>query len=67
MAMAMLPLLNGFVGNWVIYKSFFKLGHSGAFVGLLLGPLLVVGMAIIGALAVMYLAKVYGVTFLGAL
>ncbi|MDU4360963.1 MAG: formate hydrogenlyase subunit 3 [Enterobacter hormaechei] len=32
----------------------------------LLGPLLAVGLAITGALAVMCMAKVYGVTFLGA-
>ncbi|KNB33153.1 formate hydrogenlyase subunit 3, partial [Salmonella enterica subsp. enterica serovar Typhimurium] len=40
--------------------------NSGAFVGRLLGPLLAVGLAITGALAVMCMAKVYGVTFLGA-
>lgn len=61
-----LPPLNGFAGEWVIYQSFFKLGNSGAFVGRLLGPLLAVGLAITGALAVMCMAKVYGVTFLGA-
>ncbi len=36
-----------------------------AFIARLLGPLLAVGLAITGALAVM-MAKVYGVTFLGA-
>ena len=36
------------------------------FIGRLLGPLLAVGLAITGALAVMCMAKVYGVTFLGA-
>ncbi|ECY4079703.1 formate hydrogenlyase subunit 3, partial [Salmonella enterica subsp. enterica serovar Bovismorbificans] len=46
MAMAALPPLNGFAGEWVIYQSFFKLGNSGAFVGRLLGPLLAVGLAI---------------------
>ena len=35
-------------------------------VGAFLGPLLAVGLAITGALAVMCMAKVYGVTFLGA-
>ena len=44
----------------------FKLSNSGAFVARLLGPLLAVGLAITGALAVMCMAKVYGVTFLGA-
>ncbi|WBW62325.1 formate hydrogenlyase subunit 3 [Klebsiella electrica] len=66
MAMAALPPLNGFAGEWVIYQSFFKLSTSDAFIGRLLGPLLAVGLAITGALAVMCMAKVYGVTFLGA-
>ena len=66
MAMAALPPLNGFAGEWVIYQSFFALGQSETFIGRLLGPLLAVGLAITGALAVMCMAKVYGVTFLGA-
>ncbi|HHG8772805.1 TPA: formate hydrogenlyase subunit 3 [Raoultella planticola] len=66
MAMATLPPLNGFAGEWVIYQSLFKLSTGGAFIGRLLGPLLAVGLAITGALAVMCMAKVYGVTFLGA-
>jgi formate hydrogenlyase subunit 3 len=66
MAMAALPPLNGFAGEWVIYQSFFRLGNSGEFIGRLLGPLLAVGLAITGALAVMCMAKVYGVMFLGA-
>ena len=66
MAMAALPPLNGFAGEWVIYQSFFKLSTGDAFIGRLLGPLLAVGLAMTGALAVMCMAKVYGVTFLGA-
>ncbi|HBT6277437.1 TPA: formate hydrogenlyase subunit 3 [Klebsiella quasipneumoniae] len=66
MAMAALPPLNGFAGEWVIYQSFFKMSTSDLFIGRLLGPLLAVGLAITGALAVMCMAKVYGVTFLGA-
>ncbi|MEF3089521.1 formate hydrogenlyase subunit 3 [Raoultella scottii] len=66
MAMAALPPLNGFAGEWVIYQSFFRLSTGEAFIGRLLGPLLAVGLAITGALAVMCMAKVYGVTFLGA-
>ena len=50
----------------MIYQSFFALGQSEAFIARLLGPLLAVGLAITGALAVMCMAKVYGVTFLGA-
>ena len=66
MAMAALPPLNGFAGEWIIYQSFFALGQSEVFIARLLGPLLAVGLAITGALAVMCMAKVYGVTFLGA-
>ncbi|HDX4051290.1 TPA: formate hydrogenlyase subunit 3 [Enterobacter soli] len=66
MAMAALPPLNGFAGEWVIYQSFFALGQSDTFIARLLGPLLAMGLAITGALAVMCMAKVYGVTFLGA-
>ncbi len=66
MAMAALPPLNGFAGEWVIYQSFFNLGGHEAFVARLLGPLLATGLAITGALAVMCMAKIYGVTFLGA-
>lgn len=66
MAMAALPPLNGFAGEWVIYQSFFHLGNQPQFIARLLGPLLAVGLAITGALAVMCMAKVYGVTFLGA-
>ena len=66
LAVAAVPPLNGFAGEWVIYQSFFKLSTGDAFVGRLLGPLLAVGLAITGALAVMCMAKVYGVTFLGA-
>lgn len=66
MAMAALPPLNGFAGEWVIYQSFFQLGHQAPFIARVLGPLLAVGLAITGALAVMCMAKVYGVTFLGA-
>lgn len=66
MAMAALPPLNGFAGEWIIYQSFFRLGSLPLFVGRFIGPLLAVGLAITGALAVMCMAKVYGVTFLGA-
>jgi formate hydrogenlyase subunit 3 len=66
MAMAALPPLNGFAGEWVIYQSFFRLGEQPLLLARLLGPLLAVGLAITGALAVMCMAKVYGVTFLGA-
>ena len=46
MAMAALPPLNGFAGEWVIYQSFFKMSTGDLFIGRLLGPLLAVGLAI---------------------
>ncbi|WP_255573132.1 formate hydrogenlyase subunit 3, partial [Enterobacter cloacae complex sp. GF14B] len=49
MAMAALPPLNGFAGEWVIYQSFFALGQSEAFIGRLLGPLLAVLLMFIWA------------------
>ncbi len=67
MAMAALPPLNGFAGEWVIYQSFFALGQSDAFIAPgCSGPLLAVGLAITRALADDVWQKVYGVTFLGA-
>lgn len=66
MAMAALPPLNGFAGEWLIYQSFFRLGTLPPLVTRFIGPMLAVGLAITGALAVMCMAKVYGVTFLGA-
>ncbi|WP_142502499.1 formate hydrogenlyase subunit 3 [Klebsiella sp. 2680] len=66
MAMAALPPLNGFAGEWVIYQSFFRMSTGEVFIGRLLGPLLATGLAVTGALAVMCMAKVYGVAFLGA-
>ena len=39
MAMAALPPLNGFAGEWVIYQSFFKMSTGDLFIGRLLGPL----------------------------
>ena len=66
MAMAALPPLNGFAGEWLIYQSFFHLSNVPLFIGRFFGPMMAVGLAITGALAVMCMAKVYGVTFLGA-
>lgn len=57
MAMAALPPLNGFAGEWVIYQAFFRLSASGNFLLQVMGPLLAVGLAITGALAVMCMAK----------
>ena len=66
MAMAALPPLNGFASEWLLYQSLFQLSGSESFIARLLGPLLAVGLALTGALALMCIAKVFGVTFLGA-
>ncbi|WP_413529217.1 proton-conducting transporter membrane subunit [Rahnella inusitata] len=66
MSMAALPPLNGFASEWLLYQSLFQLSGSHAFIARLLGPLLAVGLALTGALALMCIAKVFGVTFLGA-
>ncbi|WP_411706101.1 proton-conducting transporter membrane subunit [Edaphovirga cremea] len=64
-AMAALPPLNGFASEWMIYQSLFSFSAGEAFIGRLFGPLLAVALAVTGALAVMCVAKVFGVTFLG--
>src|SRR5471030_71067 len=66
MSMAALPPLNGFASEWLLYQSLFQLSSSHVLVARLLGPLLAVGLALTGALALMCIAKVFGVTFLGA-
>ncbi|MGC6387448.1 proton-conducting transporter membrane subunit [Ewingella sp. S1.OA.A_B6] len=66
MSMAALPPLNGFASEWLLYQSLFQLSSSQVFIARLLGPLLAVGLALTGALALMCISKVFGVTFLGA-
>ncbi|WP_413534414.1 proton-conducting transporter membrane subunit [Rahnella inusitata] len=66
MSMAALPPLNGFASEWLLYQSLFQLSGSHVFIARLLGPLLAVGLALTGALALMCIAKVFGVSFLGA-
>lgn len=66
MSMAALPPLNGFASEWLLYQSLFQLSSTPLFIARLLGPLLAVGLALTGALALMCIAKVFGVTFLGA-
>ncbi|MGA5655383.1 proton-conducting transporter membrane subunit [Rahnella contaminans] len=66
MSMAALPPLNGFASEWLLYQSLFQLSAAPLFIARLPGPLLAVGLALTGALALMCVAKVFGVTFLGA-
>lgn len=65
-ALCGLPPLNGFVGEWLLYSSFFLLAKNGPDMGVrLAGILLMAWLAIVGALAVALFAKVVGVGFLG--
>ena len=66
MSMAALPPLNGFVSEWFTYQTLFSLSHSSTLSMRIIAPLVMVVLAITGALAVMCVAKIFGVTFLGA-
>ncbi|WP_036666383.1 hydrogenase 4 subunit B [Paludibacterium yongneupense] len=66
MAISALPPLNGFVSEWFTYQSLFTMSLQGSFLIRLAGPIVVVMLAITGALAVMCFVKVYGVSFSGA-
>lgn len=66
MSMAALPPLNGFASEWLLYQSLLQLSSAPLFITRLLGPLLAVGLALTGALALMCVAKVFAVTFSGA-
>jgi hydrogenase-4 component B len=58
-----LPPLNGFVSEWLIYRGLLGAGVTG---GELRGAsVMVVGLALTGALALACFTKVYGVIFLG--
>lgn len=61
-AIAGLPLLNGFVSEWLIFKS---LLNGSALEPTPALPLLIGAVALTGALACACFVKVYGITFLG--
>ncbi len=58
-----LPPLNGFVSEWLIYLGLFRGGLAPTGIAGLLP--LVVGLALIGALALLTFTKVFGLCFLG--
>jgi hydrogenase-4 component B len=61
-----LPPFNGFVSEFIIYKSFFRAGnllHGYAPLVMLVSA---VGLAFMGGLAVACFTKLYGIVFLGA-
>ena len=60
-----LPLLNGFVSEWLTFQSFFAGSTlSGPYARMIL-PLMAGALALIGGLAAACFIKVYGVAFLG--
>jgi hydrogenase-4 component B len=61
-AIAGLPLLNGFVSEWLIFKA---LLNGSALEPTPTLPLLIGALALAGALACACFVKVYGITFLG--
>lgn len=61
-----LPPLNGFVSEFIIYNGVFgNLSHAG-FGNSLVSVTVVVGLALIGGLAVFCFTKVFGIAFLGS-
>lgn len=65
-AISALPPLNGFVSEWYTYHSLFLAAKSGSWWVTLIASVVIVMLAITGALAAMCFVKAYGVTFAGA-
>jgi hydrogenase-4 component B len=61
-----IPPLNGFVGEWFTYQSFFIAGHGVDFAGRLFGPIAAVMLAITGPLALACFFGAWGMIFGGA-
>ncbi len=60
-----LPLFNGFVGEWMIFRSFIAGAQLPGIANAILLPLMAGVLALIGAIAAACFAKLYGVAFLG--
>ena len=65
LSIAGLPLLNGFVGEWIAFQSFLAGGLLPSPVAQIVLPLAAGGLALTGALAAACFVNVYGVAFLG--
>lgn len=65
MAITALPPLNGFMSEWITYKSLLLGGIDNTILSRIVFALAVVALALTGALAVMCFVKVYGVIFGG--
>ena len=66
LSISAIPPLNGFVGEWFTYQTFFVAGHGVDFAGRLLGPIAAVMLAITGALALACFFGAWGMIFGGA-
>ncbi len=60
-----LPLFNGFVSEWLIFRSFIAGAEIPGMFGAIVLPLMAGVLALIGGVAATCFAKVYGVAFLG--
>ena len=64
-SIAGLPLLNGFVSEWLAFRSFLAGGELPGIAPAIVLPLMAGVLALVGGLAAACFAKVYGVAFLG--
>lgn len=64
-AISALPLLNGFISEWLTLKSLFYLSKTGGLAAKLGGTMLVAVLGLTGALAAACFVKAFGVGFLG--
>ncbi len=66
LSISAIPPLNGFVGEWFTYQTFFISGHGVGLAFRLLGPIAAVMLAITGALALACFFGAWGMIFAGA-
>ena len=64
-SIAGLPLLNGFVSEWLTFRSFIGGGDLAGIAPAIVLPLMAGVLALVGGLAAACFANVYGVAFLG--
>jgi hydrogenase-4 component B len=64
-SIAGLPVLNGFVGEWLLFRSFLAGSNVAGTEAQVVLPLLAGVLALIGGLSAACFAKAYGVAFLG--
>jgi hydrogenase-4 component B len=60
-----LPLFNGFVGEWMLFRSFIEGAEFPGISSAIILPLMAGVLALIGGIAAACFAKLYGVAFLG--